>query len=53
MSQNELAARLEVTRKYVSHFENGRRLPGTEMMLQIATIFGITVDQLVRDDLEV
>ena len=53
LSQRELATMLGVTRNYISQFESGKRLPGTEMMLAIANIFGVSVDALVRDEFEI
>lgn len=38
---------------YISEIENGKKRPTTEMIIKIADLFGVTVDQLVRDDLSV
>ena len=38
---------------YISEIEHGKKRPSTEMIIQLADLFGVTIDQLVRDDLEV
>ncbi len=38
---------------YVSEIETGKKIPSTEMIIKLADLFGVTVDQLVRDELEV
>jgi transcriptional regulator with XRE-family HTH domain len=54
MTQKQLAELLGFsTEVYISALENGRRKPGTELVLRLATIFGVTTDQLMRDELEV
>jgi transcriptional regulator with XRE-family HTH domain len=52
LSQVQLAKQLGISRPYVNLFESGRRMPGTELMLKIANIFGVSVDVLVRDELD-
>ena len=54
MTQKQLADMLGFsTEVYISALENGKRKPGTELVLKLANIFGVTTDQLMRDDLEV
>jgi transcriptional regulator with XRE-family HTH domain len=38
---------------YISEVENNKRSPRTEFIIKVADLFGVTVDQLVRDELEV
>jgi transcriptional regulator with XRE-family HTH domain len=38
---------------YVSEIERGKKTPTTEMIIKIADVFGVTVDQLVRDELDI
>jgi transcriptional regulator with XRE-family HTH domain len=38
---------------YVSEIERGKKVPTIEMIIKIADVFGVSVDELVRDDLEV
>ena len=50
----ELAEQLGLaTHGYVGDLESGRRLPSLELALKIADMFGISVDQLARDELDV
>ena len=51
-SQDELAQRLYVTRVTVSHWETGRTLPDVQSMLLLANLFGTTIDEMVRGDVD-
>lgn len=50
MSQGDLAERLNVSRQSVSKWENNNSTPDIEKLVLIANVFGITVDELVKDD---
>ncbi len=52
MSQKELAEKLDITRFHISHLESGKRKPGAELLSNIADVFGVTMEQLVKDDLD-
>jgi transcriptional regulator with XRE-family HTH domain len=53
MTLKEMALALGFTsHSYASEIETGKKTPNTEMIIQIADLFGVTVDQLVRDELE-
>lgn len=47
MNQEELAAKLFVTRQTVSNYENGKSRPDVDMLLSIAAVFGIDVNVLI------
>ena len=51
LSQSELGLLLGVTNKAVSRWETGRGYPDTILLLKLAEIFGITVDELLRGEL--
>lgn len=51
-SQEELAERLNVSRQSVSKWEGAQSLPDTDRILQIADLFGVTTDYLLKDDIE-
>ncbi len=54
MTLKELALALGFTsHSYASEIETGKKKPNIEMIIQIADLFGVSVDQLVRDELEV
>lgn len=38
---------------YISEIETGKKTPSTEMIIKLADLFHVSVDQLVRDDYEV
>ena len=52
LSQEELAQRLYVSRVTVSHWETSKTLPDVQSMLLLANIFGTTIDELVRGDVD-
>ena len=46
-SQGELARRLQVSASAVGMYEQGRREPSTAILLEMARLFGVTVDYLL------
>ena len=46
LSQSELGAKLGVTNKAVSRWENGGAHPSAELMLPLAQVLGITIEEL-------
>jgi ribosome-binding protein aMBF1 (putative translation factor) len=48
LSQEELAVKIGIQRAAVCHYELNRREPDIQMLIKLADMFGITVDQLVR-----
>lgn len=48
MTQAELAERLGVTNKAVSKWETGEAMPDTNLLLPIARIFDVSVDELLN-----
>jgi transcriptional regulator with XRE-family HTH domain len=44
---------LEVSTTHVWNLENGRKMPNVALVIKISDIFGVTADQLIRDELEV
>lgn len=50
MTQVELAQQLGLARQgYVSNLEAGRKAPSLDLVIQIADLFGVTTDYLLRD----
>ena len=47
MTQQELAARLYVSRQTVSRWESGSRCPDLIMSKKLAMILGISMDELI------
>ena len=50
LSQGDLAERLEVSRQSVSKWETGQSVPDLDKIIKLADLFGVTVDELVRED---
>lgn len=50
LSQEELAERVGVSRQAVSKWELGEATPEVEKLLALAGVFGITTDELLRED---
>ncbi|SPC39364.1 DUF3955 domain-containing protein [Latilactobacillus fuchuensis] len=47
LTQAQFAVRINVTRQAVSNWENNRNLPDLEMVILIATIFNLSLDELI------
>ena len=52
ISQDRLAELLDVSRQAVSRWERDETMPETEKVVQIAEIFGVTTDYLLRQQAE-
>lgn len=51
--QEQLAKELNVSRSAVSSWEVGRNYPDLEMLVSISDLFGISLDELLREDNQV
>ena len=47
LTQKELADKLNVSQGTISMIENGDRNPSVDLLLRIASVFNITVDELI------
>lgn len=52
LTQEELAERVFVTRQTVSNWETGKSCPDIQSLLMLSDLFGVTLDQLVKGDIE-
>lgn len=52
ISQAELGSQLEVDQSYIGRLEKGTRTPNVALILKIVELFGVTSDELIRDDVE-
>ena len=50
-SQEELAEKMGVSRQAVSKWEGAQSVPDLGKILQLSTLFGVTTDYLLKDDL--
>lgn len=53
LSQEEMARRLHVSRQAVSRWESGSALPDAANIVQLSDLFGVTADDLLRDERDV
>ena len=52
MSQDDLAARVYVSRQTISSWENGKTYPDVQSLLLLSDIFDVTVDSLIKGDVD-
>ena len=52
-SQEELAARLNISRQSVSKWEGAQSIPDMDKVVQMSRLFGVTTDFLLKDELEI
>jgi|GEM_PF-754894 len=53
LTLKELAHQLgHVAHGYISELETGKKLPSVELTLSVAHLFGISTDELLKDELE-
>jgi transcriptional regulator with XRE-family HTH domain len=53
MTLKELAGELGLTAHgYISELEAGKKVPTAELVLNVARLFEVTTDELLRDELE-
>ncbi len=50
LSQDELAEKLHVSRQSVSKWENNAAVPELDKIIRMSEIFGVTVDELVKEN---
>ena len=53
LSQEELAEKVYVTRQTISYWENGKSYPDIHSLLLLSNLFGISLDQLIKGDVEI
>ena len=51
-SQEELADKLDVSRQSVSKWESAQSIPDINKILEMAKVFSVTTDYLLKDDME-
>ena len=52
LSQEELADKIFVTRQTISNWENEKNYPDIKSLVMLSSLFGISLDSLVKGDLE-
>ena len=48
LTQAELAEKVNLTRQSISKYETGECFPDISILIQLADIFGVTIDELVK-----
>ena len=51
-SQEELAAKLNVTRQSVSKWESRASIPDLDKILKLSELFGVSTDYLLKDEMD-
>ncbi len=51
-SQEELAEKMQVSRQAVSKWEGAQTVPDLEKVLMLSSLFGVTTDYLLKDEIE-
>lgn len=51
-SQEELAEKVDVSRQAVAKWESAQTVPNLDKILQLGTLFGVTTDYLLKDEIE-
>lgn len=51
-SQEELANQMNVTRQSVSKWEGAQAIPKLEIIIKLSELFGVSIDYLLKDDME-
>jgi transcriptional regulator with XRE-family HTH domain len=52
LSQDELADRIFVSRQTISNWENDKNYPDVKSLLLLSSLFGVSLDTLIKGDLE-
>ena len=52
LSQDDLAAKIYVSRQTISNWENDKTYPDIESLLLLSVLFDATVDELIKGDVE-
>ena len=52
LSQETLAEKLNCSRQVISKWENGTTSPDAEMLQKYSELFGVSIDYLVKEDIE-
>ena len=51
-SQEELANQMNVTRQSVSKWEGAQSIPDLEKIIRLSELFGVSIDYLLKDEIE-
>jgi transcriptional regulator with XRE-family HTH domain len=49
-SQDQLAQKIEVSRRFIGAYETGKSMPSAATLQKLAEVFGVSVDYLLSDE---
>ncbi|HEL6720414.1 TPA: helix-turn-helix transcriptional regulator, partial [Listeria monocytogenes] len=52
LSQEQLADKIFVSRQTVSNWENDKTYPDIQIIVSLSILFNVSLDELIREDLE-
>lgn len=53
LSQEELGEKVYVTRQTISNWETGKNYPDIHSLLLLSSVFGVSLDQLIKGDIDI
>ena len=51
-TQDDLAARLDISRQAISKWETGTAIPDIEILLELSKIYGVTINDLLEPKIQ-
>jgi transcriptional regulator with XRE-family HTH domain len=52
LTTRQLAEEIETSNSYITQLEKGKRTPSTNLVLRISQFFNVSIDRLMKDELE-
>ncbi len=52
LSQQKLGEHIGLSQSFIKNLENGSKRPNTRHLIKMSDLFGVSIDVLVRDELE-
>ncbi len=52
LSQQKLGEHIGLSQSFIKDLESGRKRPNTRHLIKMSDLFGVSIDVLVRDELE-
>lgn len=50
LNQQKVAIDLNISREALSHYENGKREPSLNMLIQMSKYFNVSIDYLIKGE---
>lgn len=50
LNQQKVAIDLNISRKALSHYENGKREPSLDMLIKLSDYFNVSIDFLIKGE---